>query len=146
MLTIYGGLFLTAFLAATILPGYSEVTLLAALKTEADPLWLWLVASVGNTLGSVVNWWLGQRLLHFQDRAWFPVRAQELDKAQRWFQRYGIWSLLLAWAPIGGDGLTVVAGVLKVRFLPFVALVAAGKAARYAVVIALADAGGWTTP
>ena len=146
MLAIYGGLFLTAFLAATILPAYSEVTLLAALKTDAQPFWLWLVASVGNTLGSVVNWWLGHRLLHFQDRAWFPVRAQELESAQRWFQRYGIWSLLLAWAPIGGDGLTVVAGVLKVRFLPFLVLVAIGKAARYAVVIVLAGAGGWTTP
>lgn len=145
MLTLYGGLFLTAFLAATILPAYSEVTLLAALKTDAEPLWLWLVASVGNTLGSVVNWWLGGRMLQFQDRAWFPVRVSELERAQRWFQRYGTWSLLLAWAPIGGDGLTVVAGILKVRFLPFVVLVATGKAARYAVVILLAAAGGWST-
>lgn len=146
MLTLYGGLFLTAFLAATILPGYSEVALLAALKTTAHPLVLWLVASAGNTLGSVLNWWLGGRLLHFRNSAWFPVRARELERAQRWFQRYGVWSLLLAWAPIGGDGLTVVAGILKVRLLPFVALVATGKAARYAALILLAEAGGWTAP
>ena len=128
-------LFLTAFLAATILPAFSEVAVLGLQAAGADPWLLWVVASTGNTLGSVVNWWLGGQLQRFRDRPWFPVGERELERASRWFQRYGRWSLLFAWAPIGGDGLTVVAGLLRVPLLPFVVLVATGKAARYAVLL-----------
>ena len=130
-------LFVTAFLAATLLPAFSEVALLGLQAGGGDPLALWLVASTGNTLGSVVNWWLGGQLLRFRERRWFPVGAAELERAERWFQRYGLWSLLFAWAPIGGDGLTVVAGTLRVPFVPFVTLVAVGKAARYAALLGL---------
>ncbi|GGO78695.1 membrane protein [Marinobacterium nitratireducens] len=134
-------LFAGAFAAATILPFYSEVYL-AALLMERPEQWplLWLVATLGNTGGAVVNWWLGRFMLHYQDRRWFPARKQELERAQRWFQRFGVWSLLLAWLPIGGDALTFIGGLMKVRLDLFIALVAIGKGLRYLVVILFADA------
>ena len=130
-------LFLVSFLAATIVPFYSEVLLGALLLKGHDPLWLWAVATCGNTLGSVLNWALARYLLRFQDRKWFPFSSERLGGAQRWFQRYGVWSLLMAWAPAGGDALTFVAGLMRVRLSLFLLLVGFGKGARYAVLLAL---------
>jgi membrane protein YqaA with SNARE-associated domain len=136
-LSIYGGLFLSAFLAATVLPVSSEAVLAGLLATRTgDPLALFLVATVGNTLGSVVNWLLGRGIARFRERPWFPVSPQRYDAASRQFARYGVWSLLFAWLPVVGDALTLVAGALRVRLLPFVVLVAIGKAARYAMILA----------
>jgi membrane protein YqaA with SNARE-associated domain len=100
---------------------------------------LWLAATIGNTLGSCVNWFLGREIVRFRDRRWFPVSLQQLQKAQALFNRYGTWSLLLAWLPVVGDPLTLVAGVLRVRFVLFLMLVATGKGLRYAVVIYMAS-------
>ena len=137
MISAYLLLFGSAFLAATILPFYSEVVLFALLREGIDPLPLVMVATLGNTLGAVVNWLLGRYLLHFQDRRWFYFRRTQIDKAQRWFQRYGFWSLLLAWAPVGGDALTLIAGIMKVRLWLFLLLVGTGKALRYISVVYL---------
>ena len=134
---VYGSLFLTAFLAATLLPAYSEVLFTGLLLKGHDPWLLWLSASAGNTLGSAVNWALAVYFLKFRERRWFPFRPERLGRAQRWFQRYGVWSLLLAWAPVGGDALTFVAGLMRVNFWVFLALVAAGKAARYAALVGI---------
>lgn len=129
-------LFGSAFLAATILPFYSEVVLFGMVREQAHPLWLLVVvASVGNTLGAVVNWVLGRYLLHFQDRKWFYFKPSQLGRWQAWFQKYGQWSLLLAWMPVGGDPLTFIAGMMKVRLIPFVLLVGLGKTLRYIVVV-----------
>jgi len=133
----YLGLFLVALLAATVLPAYSEVVFAGLLTAGYDPLPLWAWATAGNTLGAAVNWVLGRYLLHYQHRKWFPVKAATLARAQRWFQRYGVWSLLLAWAPIGGDALTFIAGIMRVRFDLFLVLTAIGKGARYAILLAL---------
>lgn len=131
----YAGLFLTAFLAATLLPAYSEVLFAGLLLKGYNPVALWASASAGNTLGAAVNWALARYSLQFQDRRWFPFKGRNLERAQSWFQRYGVWSLLMAWAPIGGDALTFVAGLMRVRFWQFLVLVAIGKAARYAAVL-----------
>ena len=134
------GLFASAFLAATILPFSSEAVLAALTVTDgANLLLLWAVASTGNVLGSLVNWLLGRFCLHWQDRRWFPVKPPELARAQRWFARYGQWSLLFAWVPIVGDPLTVAAGLMRVRLGWFLVLVGIGKGSRYAAVILLAD-------
>ncbi|MDX1593469.1 MAG: YqaA family protein [Gammaproteobacteria bacterium] len=128
-------LFGSAFLAATILPFYSEVLLFALLREGGDPFVLVVVATLGNTLGAVVNWVLGRYLLHFQDRRWFYFSREQIDKAQRWYNRYGFWSLLLAWLPVGGDALTLIAGIMKVRMWLFLVLVGTGKALRYVSVV-----------
>jgi membrane protein YqaA with SNARE-associated domain len=99
-----------------------------------------VVASIGNTLGAVVNWALGRGVERFKDRRWFPVSPSSLDRASAWYRRWGRWSLLLSWAPIGGDALTVAAGVLREPFWSFLVLVAIAKTGRY-VVLAAATAG-----
>ncbi|WP_022949682.1 YqaA family protein [Methylohalobius crimeensis] len=133
----YLSLFFISFLAATLLPAYSEVVFAGLLAAGYDPLPLWAWATAGNTLGAAVNWVLGRYLLHFQDRRWFPFRAANLGRAQRWFQRYGVWSLLMAWAPVGGDALTFIAGFMRVRFDVFFLLTGIGKGVRYAILLGL---------
>lgn len=143
MIESYLGLFLTAFLAATIVPFSSEALLVGMRVSEAFSVGgLLVAASLGNTLGAVVNWGLGRFCLHWRDRRWFPVKPKELDRASAWFNRYGIWSLLLAWVPIIGDPITLAAGVLRARFLPFLLLVAISKSGRYAVLLGGVD---WLT-
>ncbi len=139
-MTAYLLLFGSAFLAATILPFSSEVVLFALLADGGDPLVLVLIATLGNTLGSVVNWALGRYLLHFRDRRWFYFSAEQIDRAQRWYGRYGFWSLLFAWLPIGGDALTLIAGIMKLRLALFLPLVALGKGLRYVAVVYLSAA------
>jgi membrane protein YqaA with SNARE-associated domain len=134
----YLALFLAAFLAATIVPAQSEAVLVGLiLKGDQQLIMLLLVATAGNVLGSVVNWLLGRFIEHFRDRPWFPVSPDALARAEAWYRRFGIWSLLLSWVPIIGDPLTVVAGVLRTPFLTFLALVTLAKAGRYAVLAAV---------
>ncbi len=137
-LAVYGGLFLAAFLAATLLPMQSEAALATTLLAGGQPAWALLaVASLGNVLGSVVNWLLGRTVERFRHRRWFPVKDAELERAQDWYRRWGKWSLLLSWAPIIGDPLTVVAGILREPFPVFVALVSVAKIGRYLAIAAV---------
>jgi membrane protein YqaA with SNARE-associated domain len=136
-LFVQGALFVSAFLSATLLPGSSEALLVALiLRGGFDPIVLVLIATVGNTLGSLFNWACGRWLMHRSDARWFPVSERHLGRARCWFQRFGLPSLLLAWVPVVGDALTLVAGLLGVRWAPFVVLVGLGKLARYGVVAA----------
>lgn len=136
----YLSLFASAFLAATILPFYSEVVLLALVSKGGNITLLVIVATVGNTLGAVVNWWLGLYIQKFKDKRWFYFKEKQIEKAQAWFNRYGKWSLLMAWLPIGGDALTLIAGIMRVPLAIFVVLVAFGKGLRY---VALAFVPGY---
>ncbi|KAA0591931.1 membrane protein YqaA with SNARE-associated domain [Azospirillum lipoferum] len=132
----YGSLFLVALVAATIFPAQSEL-LLAGLHASGnyhDGL-LILVATVGNVAGSTINWALGRYLMHFQDRRWFPVSRPLVERATGWYQRFGVWSLLMAWVPVIGDPLTLVAGILRVDLRLFLLLVTIGKLGRYVVLI-----------
>lgn len=138
-LVVYAGLFITALVAATILPMQSEAALAGLLLTDAhSPALLVAVASVGNVLGSAINWMLGRGIERFRDRAWFPAKPASLARAQLWYRRYGRWSLLLSWVPIIGDPLTVVAGVLREPFPVFLLLVAAAKIGRYLILAGIA--------
>jgi membrane protein YqaA with SNARE-associated domain len=135
---VYGGIFLAAFLAATILPAQSEILLGGALLSGlySTPLLL-LVASLGNVLGSVANWLLGRGIERFRDARWFPASAAQMARAEAQYRRWGFWSLLLSWVPVIGDPLTVIAGVLREPFWRFVALVTLAKAGRYIVLAAV---------
>jgi len=131
-LAVYASLFGIAFIAATVFPLQSEAALIALLLGGQQPVWaLIAVASVGNVLGSVVNWLLGRSLERFRDRRWFPASPAALERAQRAYQKWGKWSLLLSWAPFIGDPLTVVAGVLREPLPMFVLLVTMAKVGRY---------------
>lgn len=134
-MTAYLVLFGSAFLAATFLPFYSEIVLAAFVLEGKNPLWLWLWATAGNTLGALINYVIGRYLLNYQDKKWFPLSAEKIATGQKWFNRYGYWSLLLSWAPVGGDALTYIAGLMLVPLRIFLILVLVGKAMRYAIVI-----------
>ena len=138
-LSVLSGLFLSAFLAATLLPAQSEAVFLGPLYLgQTEPLLLLAVASVGNTLGSVVNWGLGRAVNEFRGQRWFPVSERRLVAAERWFARYGPVSLLLSWVPFIGDPLTVVAGILRVPIVTFVTIVGVAKTARYIAIMLVA--------
>ena len=137
-LSAYASLFAAALIAATILPAQSEALLVGLLLLGAQPAWLLVgVASVGNVLGSAVNWMLGRGVARFSDRRWFPVGPKALERAEGWYRRWGKWSLLLSWVPIVGDPITVAAGVLREPFAIFLLLVALAKTGRYVVLAAL---------
>ena len=137
----YLGLFIAAFGAATLLPLQSEAVLVGLLLSGHYSLWLLLgVATLGNVLGSVVNWWLGRWVEHFKDRRWFPVNDRQLEKARNHYQRWGHWTLLLSWLPVIGDPLTLVAGVMREPLGRFLLIVTLAKGARYGV-LALATLG-----
>lgn len=140
-LAAHAGLFAVALGAASILPMQSEPVLVALLLLAEQPVWsLVVVASIGNTLGACINWGLGRAVERFRDRRWFPVPPAKLARAEAWYRRWGRWSLLLSWAPIVGDPLTVVAGVLREPFWTFLLLVAIAKTGRY-IMLTLATLG-----
>ena len=129
-----GALFLAAFVAATLLPAQSELVLTAMLLAGRwDTAVLIAVATAGNVAGSTVNWLIGRFLSDRRDARWFPVPAAALARAEQRFQRFGLPVLLLSWLPIVGDPITLVAGLLRVRLLPFLLIVTVAKGARYAV-------------
>lgn len=134
-LAVYAGLFLAAFAAATILPMQSEAAVITLALAGYPAATLVLVASVGNVLGSVINWALGRGVERFRHESWFPLRDRDLERAQRWYRRFGSWSLLLSWVPIVGDPLTVVAGVMREPLPRFLVLVGIAKAGRYLALV-----------
>ncbi len=129
----------SAFSSATLLPGSSEVVIAGMWWHGYAPLWLWLVATCGNVLGSSVNWWLGAQAQRFSDRKWFPVQPQQMERAQHWFSRFGTPALLLSSLPVVGDPLTVVAGVMRMRFSLFLLMVFLAKGGRYAILLLAAE-------
>jgi membrane protein YqaA with SNARE-associated domain len=127
-IAILGGLFAVAFIAATILSAQSECALVGLLVAGMQsPVLLVAVASVGKVLGAVVNWSLGRGVERFRAERWFPASPAALDRATGWYRRWGRWSLLLSWAPIGGDALTVAAGILREPLWSFLVLVTIAK-------------------
>ena len=134
----YVGLFISAFFAATVLPAQSEAGLAALILASPTSVTLLIAtASVGNVLGSVVNWYIGRGINRISDNRWFLPNKDKLSRATNWYSRYGRWSLLLSWVPIIGDPLTVVAGIMREPLLRFVLFVGIAKAGRY-ILVALA--------
>ena len=137
---IYLSLFVVSFLSATIFPASSELTLIGLISMkEYNTFSLLSAASLGNIMGSSLNWFLGFYLLKYINKKWFPFSQNQISRASSWFKRFGIWSLLFSWVPVVGDPLTLIAGILRVNFLLFIILVAAGKISRYLFVYLLVN-------
>ena len=135
---VYITLFTVAFLSATLLPMGSEALLLYDISQNHSLILLWIFATVGNTLGSMVNYWLGLKGENYLEEKGH-LSAQKMEKGRGFFDTYGGWTLLLSWVPIIGDPLTFVAGVLRYNFKWFTLIVAVAKGTRYAIVIFLAS-------
>ncbi|MBT4922739.1 MAG: DedA family protein [Rickettsiales bacterium] len=129
-------LFTSSFIAATIFPAGSELVLAGLAKLgNHHPMLLLIIATIGNVLGAITNWFIGLKLLYFKDKKYFPLSPKTLEGATKLYQKFGLWSLLFAWLPIIGDPLTLIAGIFKTKFLPFIFLVTIGKALRYYFII-----------
>ena len=120
------GVLLVSFLSATLLPGGSELALLALVTQRPEQAAIaWLLTTIGNTLGGMTTYGMAR---------WLPPPRER--KQRVWAQRWGAPVLLLAWAPIVGDALCAAAGWLRLPWLPCMVWMALGKAARYGIVIA----------
>ena len=134
-LTAYSSLFISAFVAATLLPAQSEAVLAALLLADRYSIALLVTfATAGNVAGSLINWWLGRGVDALAHRRWFPLKPARLEAFQAWYRKYGRWSLLLSWAPLIGDPLTIAAGASREPLSSFVLLVTIAKLGRYIVV------------
>lgn len=128
-------LFLSALLSATLLPGSSEAMLAYRVSAGAEPLALLLSATTGNLLGSLITYLMGRAGNNVLHRRWLRIDQRDLARAEAWFARWGLPSLLLAWLPIVGDPLCLLAGLLRVAPGWFLLLVGIGKFARYGFLI-----------
>lgn len=136
-LSALAGLALAAFLAATPIPFQSEIAFAALLAAMPDALWpILVVASIANTAGSVVTYFIGRGLSALQRWPRLHIPPEAMARAEGWFNRWGVWVLLMSWAP-GGDIACAVAGALRTPLWLFVLLVGIAKTARYAVVAAI---------
>ncbi|MBP7663386.1 YqaA family protein [Shewanella oncorhynchi] len=134
-MTELGIMFSGAFLAATLLPGGSEVLLVALLnKTPEAWVALVVVASIGNTLGAMTSFYLGRlgRLAKSPEALATGKHAKGLTL----IERYGVWALLLSWAPVVGDILCLLAGWLRLPLIPSLVMILIGKTIRYLIVAA----------
>ncbi len=140
LLTEYGllSLFFISFFASTLLPLGSEWFLVVLLLQGSNPIAAVAIATLGNSLGSETNYLIG-----YYGGDWLTEKLLRIDKkkqqrAESWFNRYGSWSLLLAWLPVVGDPLCLVSGMLKTPFIRFSLLVTTGKGLRYSFLALLA--------
>ncbi|SEF73197.1 membrane protein YqaA, SNARE-associated domain [Thalassococcus halodurans] len=132
-LTSLVSLFVAAFGAATILPFQSEVVFVAVQAAGTVPIWVMIaVSSFGNILGSVLNYFLGTFFERYRGRRWFPVSDSQIERARKWWRKYGVWTLLLSWAPLG-DAFTVIAGIMRTPVWLFLLLVTIAKTGRFII-------------
>ena len=131
---IYFSLFVSSVLAATLIPAQSESILVGSiLLMPAEVVSLVTMASFGNTLGAVVNWFLGRFFAQTIGRRFFSDTPR-MRRVTHWYQRYGRLTLLGSWIPIVGDPLTFCAGVLREPLWRFLLVVTFAKTLRYVIV------------
>ncbi|MCR9171282.1 MAG: DedA family protein [bacterium] len=130
----YLGLFLGAFLAATLIPFPSEALLVSGLGLEMDPILAISVATVGNFLGGMTNYGLGYAANNERMFTRFGINTQRIHRWEKRSNRWGYWLGLIAWVPIVGDPMLVALGFLKSRFWPLCLTVLIGKLVRYVVI------------
>ena len=119
-------------MVATIIPFGSEAYFITLLSLEKyNHFILFVVASVGNVLGSLFNWICGFYINFFIKKSWFPINNKIIDIGNKLFTKYGKWSLLISWFPLIGDPITFAAGTLRYPIIPFLVLVSIGKVGRY---------------
>ncbi|MFZ6052102.1 YqaA family protein [Halocola ammonii] len=131
----YWGLFLAAFLAATVIPFSSDVLLGIMLTGDWDPLLLFLAATSGNFLGGLLTYWMGYLGKWEWIEKWFGVKRSKVEKQMDRLQRWGKWAALLTWLPFLGDVLAIALGFVRSPFWITSLLMLVGKAGRFAVII-----------
>jgi len=129
---VYLYLFITALISATLFPMGSEALLIYDIKEEYNIYLLLFVATLGNSLGSLINYYLGLKGEEYCEEKKY-LKKDKIQKYKNFFDKYGGWAVLLSWMPIIGDPLTFIAGILKYDIKKFIVLVVIAKFSRYAV-------------
>ncbi|WP_181214734.1 YqaA family protein [Phocaeicola faecicola] len=134
----YVGMFLSAFLAGTILPFSSEAVLLACIGLGLDPVASTLATTAGNALGGLTCYWIG----HLGKMEWiekyFKVDQKQMDKATRFIHGRGSWMALFSFLPVIGDAILIVLGLMRANIWIVAVSMTAGKLLRYALLVAAA--------
>lgn len=128
----YLNLFILSFLASTVLPFGSEALVIALVYQGFSPFTVVMVATIGNFLGSCTTYYLGLKGRDVLEKYLSPS-PEKLEKSERLFNKYGIYTLLFTWVPGIGDVITMVAGLMQLSFRSFSILVFLGKFGRYLV-------------
>ena len=131
----YWGLFLVAFLAATVLPFSSDAVLAAMMFGDFDPFWLVVYASIGNWLGGMSSYALGFLGKWQWIEKYFRVKRREVIKWKKRSQKYGVYFALLTWLPAVGDVMAIGLGFARTKIVPTAILMFIGKAARYIAIV-----------
>ena len=129
----YAGMLVSAFLAGSVFPLSSEVVMLALMAAGLDPWALVIYGTVGNTLGSMFNYWIGSLGRMDWIEKYLHVKPQNLDRARRFMAGRGAWTGFFAFLPVIGEGITIVLGLMRANITLTVVSVTAGKLARYAL-------------
>ncbi len=129
------GMFVSAFLSGSILPFSSELVMVGLLAAGADPVELLIWGTIGNTLGTLVNFGIGRLGREEWINQWSHIPPEKLEKGKKWVQRYGAWAGLLSWLPVAGEIITVAMGFLRVNFAYSVLTITLGKFIRYWVLM-----------
>lgn len=127
---VYFILFITALISATLFPLGSEALLIYNIKEGYNIYLLLFFATLGNSLGSVINYFLGLKGEEYLLKKSL-IKEKYIIKSKTYFDKYGAWSILFSWLPIIGDPITFVAGILKYDFKKFLFLVIIAKFSRY---------------
>lgn len=134
----YVGMFLSAFLAGTILPFSSEAVLLACIGLGLDPVASTLATTAGNALGGLTCYWIG----HLGKTEWiekyFKVDQKQMDKATRFIHGRGSWMALFSFLPVIGDAILIVLGLMRANIWIVAVSMTVGKLLRYALLVAAA--------
>lgn len=125
------GFFIASFLAGSFVPFSSEVVMIALISAGVDPWGLFIWGTVGNTLGSVFNYWIGSLGNPKWIQKWTHVSPQQLEKGEYYVERYGFWAGWLAWVPLLGSLITVALGLMRARFSLTMINIFLGKLIRY---------------
>ncbi|MCQ6961826.1 YqaA family protein [Methanolobus chelungpuianus] len=134
----YMSLFITSFLASTVLPIGSEALVILLIRSGYDLPVVVLVATTGNYLGACTTYYIGLKGRTGVIEKYLSISRKDLEKADRWFTRYGSYALLFTWVPLIGDAITASGGLLKLNFRIFSIYVFIGKFARYLVLAYIA--------
>ena len=136
-LTEYGyiGLFIASFLSASLLPFSSEAVMVGLLAAGLDPVLLIVYGTIGNSLGSLFNYWIGHFGRMDWIEKWLHVKPEKLKKTQKMVASYGAWMAFFSFVPIIGDVITIVLGLMRANLLITIICIVAGKLLRYILLI-----------
>ena len=129
------GVFIACFLAGSFIPFSSEVVMVALITAGVDPWGLFIWGTIGNTLGSVFNYWIGSLGNPHWIKKWTGVTPAQLEKGMRYVDKYGFWAGWLAWIPLLGSLITVSLGLMRARFGLTMVNIFLGKLLRYWIIM-----------